>query len=511
MRCSKLVLRKDFSRTRKPAFQKCRYCESKTLPVPQNEAEAAYMELVRLYSQSTDLTHQNRFEEATKTLADALADWKAKGFDESPLALLQPLMALADLYRTQALDAEGHQVYDEVDKTASDLLMQVEYSLTVEPPEKIAEYENYRKCLRVLKATGLVESGKLALDSAQYDIAQDKLKTAIDLLKLADFSNSSELMHAYAYLGLLYDLVGNYDDAEWFHIELMKYHPSIEVWNHPQFATTLNANQIVKYKDHTNLQLLKPEADEHAPNLSTNNNTNYLPSSTDAEATTTNPPSETELKPVENTDGNESANPELKRETDPVKIKENLRLERTTAIEMLKVMRKNKGLTENEIHPTLVPVMVFLSNILRQEENYEDASSILTSLQEYFLESKTDKSSMVAVVLCHIAILSGEQGDFQSAERYFKEALEIRTRLLGPAHVHAALTSVDLALVYWKQGQVENAIFLIRNALTVFEGALSESHPYTQILKKTYEDFVSMCEKYMQENDAAQSKLTARE
>jgi hypothetical protein len=63
------------------------------------------MELVRLYSQSTDLTHANRFEEATRTLGDALAAWKAKAFEESPMAILQPLMSLADLYRTLALEA----------------------------------------------------------------------------------------------------------------------------------------------------------------------------------------------------------------------------------------------------------------------------------------------------------------------------------------------------------------------------------------------------------------------
>jgi hypothetical protein len=44
---------------------------------------------------------------------------------------------------------------------------------------------------------------------------------------------------------------------------------------------------------------------------------------------------------------------------------------------MLKVMRKNKGIAENEISPPIVPVMVFLSSILRQEQNYEEASKIL--------------------------------------------------------------------------------------------------------------------------------------
>jgi hypothetical protein len=77
--------------------------------------------------------------------------------------------------------------------------------------------------------------------------------------------------------------VGNYDDAEWFHIEVMKHHPSIEVWNHPQFATTLNANQIVRYKDHTNLQLLKPESEDNFNPMSNNgendNTPNYAPSS----------------------------------------------------------------------------------------------------------------------------------------------------------------------------------------------------------------------------------------
>jgi hypothetical protein len=50
-------------------------------------------------------------------------------------------------------EQEGHAVYDEVDTIVNDLLAKVEYSLTVVPPETIAEFENYRKCLRSLLLT----------------------------------------------------------------------------------------------------------------------------------------------------------------------------------------------------------------------------------------------------------------------------------------------------------------------------------------------------------------------
>jgi hypothetical protein len=56
------------------------------------------------FGKSHKLTHNNRFKEATKVLSDALSQWKSKNFGESDLPLIQPMMTLAELYRTQGLE-----------------------------------------------------------------------------------------------------------------------------------------------------------------------------------------------------------------------------------------------------------------------------------------------------------------------------------------------------------------------------------------------------------------------
>jgi hypothetical protein len=44
---------------------------------------------------------------------------------------------------------------------------------------------------------------------------------------------------------------------------------------------------------------------------------------------------------------------------------------------MIRLTRENKGLQKNELHSMLVPPMIFLSVIYRQEGNYDAASKIL--------------------------------------------------------------------------------------------------------------------------------------
>jgi hypothetical protein len=51
----------------------------------------------------------------------------------------------------------------------------------------------------------------------------------------------------------------------------MKQNPSLEVWNHPQFATAMNVNQNLKYISDTPIKLLQ---DTTSPKESSDNDDN---------------------------------------------------------------------------------------------------------------------------------------------------------------------------------------------------------------------------------------------
>ena len=78
--------------------------------------------------------------------------------------------------------------------------------------------------------------------------------------------------------------------------------------------------------------------------------------------------------------------------------------------------------------------------------------------------------------LNNLAILYKNQGRYEPAENYLKEAMGIREKSLGKTHPDFANTLEDLALVYQKTGRMEEAISLQKQANGIFEQTYGESH-----------------------------------
>ena len=68
-------------------------------------------------------------------------------------------------------------------------------------------------------------------------------------------------------------------------------------------------------------------------------------------------------------------------------------------------------------------------------------------------------------------------GQYEKAEPLYKQALEIRKRVLGEDHPDYASSLNNLALLYRDMGQYEKARPLLQQALEIRKRALGEDHP----------------------------------
>jgi len=73
---------------------------------------------------------------------------------------------------------------------------------------------------------------------------------------------------------------------------------------------------------------------------------------------------------------------------------------------------------------------------------------------------------------------------YSEAEPLYQEGLAIRKQLLGETHPDVATSLNNLALLYFNQDLVENAMLLVEQALNMIGQLLGNDHPSTQTLRK---------------------------
>jgi tetratricopeptide (TPR) repeat protein len=86
--------------------------------------------------------------------------------------------------------------------------------------------------------------------------------------------------------------------------------------------------------------------------------------------------------------------------------------------------------------------------------------------------------------LNNLALLYYQQGQYQEAEPLLKRALEIREEVLSPKHPDTAESLNNLAVFYLagdrgQQGRLEEAETLLKRALEIREKVLGPKHPDT--------------------------------
>lgn len=106
--------------------------------------------------------------------------------------------------------------------------------------------------------------------------------------------------------------------------------------------------------------------------------------------------------------------------------------------------------------------------------------------ERYYLEALEIQTALLgrnsvttATTINNLATLYWSRDDYSQAEQYFTEALKIRERLRGPTALVTATSLNNLALLYGSLGDYRRAEQLFRRVLTIREKRLGEDHPFT--------------------------------
>jgi tetratricopeptide (TPR) repeat protein len=81
-------------------------------------------------------------------------------------------------------------------------------------------------------------------------------------------------------------------------------------------------------------------------------------------------------------------------------------------------------------------------------------------------------------------------GRYDEAEPLYKQALELRKRLLGENHPSTASSYNNLASLYNAMGRYEEAEPLYEQALAICQRVLGVNHPNTVTIRKNWEIFL---------------------
>jgi tetratricopeptide (TPR) repeat protein len=129
-------------------------------------------------------------------------------------------------------------------------------------------------------------------------------------------------------------------------------------------------------------------------------------------------------------------------------------------------------------HRETVTVLSNLALLLNEKGDREGAMSLYLRVLPTMEKVFGREHLMTATVLSNAAqLLSGDGGDYATAEQMYRRVLAIREKVLGPEHPDTGLTLNNLAETLVEEGSFEEAAALYQRALGILEKALGAEHP----------------------------------
>lgn len=120
------------------------------------------------------------------------------------------------------------------------------------------------------------------------------------------------------------------------------------------------------------------------------------------------------------------------------------------------------------------------------------------------IKSNSTEHPFTANTYNNLASLYLAHGDYENAQKYYRQAMIIHEKVLGKEHPDIAITYNNLANVYKGQGNYENAMYYYLQALAIREKMLGREHPDTA---RTYNNMATL---YQDQGDFANALLFYR-
>ncbi len=138
-------------------------------------------------------------------------------------------------------------------------------------------------------------------------------------------------------------------------------------------------------------------------------------------------------------------------------------------------------------HADIADTLNRLAMLLQAEGDYAAAEPLYQealAMNRKLLEGEEEQagfsgktSQSLATTLNNLATLLVDEGDFDSAEELFGEALAMRRKLFGPEHTHVATTLDSLAKLHHARKEYDRAEQIYGKALAMRRKLLGDMHP----------------------------------
>lgn len=131
-------------------------------------------------------------------------------------------------------------------------------------------------------------------------------------------------------------------------------------------------------------------------------------------------------------------------------------------------------------HPLILAIQSNIAQVFASHERYEDAIVLFeTVIQDYNenLSAKTEEdSSFLATVYDNLSMVYRSAGRYEDALLACTKGLNMRENIYGRQSVDYALSLNDLALIYYEKGALDDSLNLFRDALEIKKKLLPAVH-----------------------------------
>lgn len=155
-------------------------------------------------------------------------------------------------------------------------------------------------------------------------------------------------------------------------------------------------------------------------------------------------------------------------------------------------LSKQVGKVRLEDYGTLLDKAINMESYLSVMETFEVirerivlTTDIVSHLwKEYQADDKIDRDRATVVGVFHnrLANVYKNQGNYDQALRYYRQALDINEQVLGEDHPNTLTTYNNTAIVYSSQGEYDMALALFGKTLAVREKVLGTDHSETGVI-----------------------------
>jgi serine/threonine-protein kinase len=160
-----------------------------------------------------------------------------------------------------------------------------------------------------------------------------------------------------------------------------------------------------------------------------------------------------------------------------------------------------------EAGDTYADFIFYLGNNYRRTGDYEKAENYLFQSLEISRSIYPDIHEQIASTLNHISSLYQNMGKYEEAINYAKESHAMRLKIFGPGHLNTIAAHSNTARAYSGAGQLENAAETYREVLAIFREEFGNNNFYIAGILQSYGGVYLQMKEYKQAESIMRESL----